>query len=77
MSESRFWNPKTETLPREELRALQLEKLRRLTAWAEARSPFYPRSFAAAGFRSDQLRSWEDRERIPFLTRDEWLERQE
>jgi phenylacetate-CoA ligase len=77
MSESEYWNPKTETLPREELRALQLEKLRRLTAWAEARSPFYRRSFAAAGFRSDQLRTWDDRERIPFLTRDEWMESQE
>jgi len=72
-----FWNPKTETLPREDLRALQFTKLQRLTAWAEARSPFYRRSFAAAGFSSDQLKTWDDIQRIPFLTRDEWMRSQD
>jgi len=76
MAESPYWNPKTETLPREELRALQLTKLRYLCAWAHARSPFYQRSFAAAGFHPDQLRSWDDLRRIPLLTRAEWMESQ-
>ena len=44
-----YWNPKTETLGRDELRALQLAKLRRLCEWAAARSPFYQRSFRDAG----------------------------
>ena len=75
-SAAEFWNPKTETLDREDLRALQLAKLRRMAAWAEARSPFYQRSFAAAGFRSDQLRTFADIARIPLLTRDEWMHSQ-
>ncbi|MBM7473034.1 phenylacetate--CoA ligase family protein [Subtercola frigoramans] len=76
MDHSPYWNPKTETLPREELRQLQLAKLRRVAEWADARSPFYQRSFRAAGFSPDQLRSWADIERIPFLTRDEWMQSQ-
>jgi len=76
VAQSQYWNPKTETLPKDELRALQFAKLQRLVAWAEARSPFYRRSFRAAGFESAQLRSWDDWARIPFLTRDEWMRSQ-
>jgi phenylacetate-CoA ligase len=68
-----FWNPKTETLPRDQLEALQLAKLRRLVDWATARSPFYQRSFARAGFAPEQLRSLEDLRRLPMLTREEWM----
>jgi phenylacetate-CoA ligase len=73
---SPFWNPKTETMPRDALRNLQLAKLRRVSEWAQARSPFYRRTFAAAGFTPDQLRTWSDIARIPFLTREEWMESQ-
>ncbi|PWJ53564.1 phenylacetate-CoA ligase [Quadrisphaera granulorum] len=76
MAERDFWNPKTETLPREDLKALQLVKLRRTAEWAAARSPFYQRTFAAAGFSPEQLRSWDDINRIPFLTREQWMESQ-
>jgi phenylacetate-coenzyme A ligase PaaK-like adenylate-forming protein len=76
MHESQYWNPKTETLPREQLQQLQLVKLRRVAEWAEARSPFYRRTFAAAGFTSSQLNTLADIERIPFLTRDEWMQSQ-
>jgi phenylacetate-CoA ligase len=68
-----FWNPKTETLPRDQLEALQLTKLRRLADWAAARSPFYQRSFAQAGFAPEQLRSLDDLRRLPMLTREEWM----
>src|SRR4029453_11185327 len=68
-----FWNPKTETLPRDQLEALQLAKLRRLAAWAAARSPFYQRSFAQAGFAPGQLGSLDDLRRLPMLTREEWM----
>lgn len=73
MTASTYWNPKTETLPRDDLRALQLTKLRKLTAWAAERSPHYRRSFAAAGFAPEQLQTWDDLRRIPFLTRQEWM----
>jgi phenylacetate-CoA ligase len=77
MGEARYWNPKTETLPRERLEALQLHRLRRLCEWAATRSPWYKRSFAAAGFEPAQLRSLDDLRRIPPLTREEWMASQE
>ncbi|MBN9100679.1 MULTISPECIES: AMP-binding protein [unclassified Pseudonocardia] len=77
MTERPFWNPKTEQLPRGELRALQLTKLRLLAEWAQARSPHYERTFAEAGFRPEQLRTWADIDRIPFLTREEWMRSQD
>lgn len=76
LESSPFWNPKTETLPRDELRQLQLAKLRRVAEWAAARSPFYRRTFAEAGFEPGQLKTFADIERIPFLTRDAWMQSQ-
>jgi len=69
-----FWNPKTETMPREQLRALQLAKLKRHCEWAAARSPFHRRKFEQAGFSPDQLRSLDDLRRIPVMTRAEWMD---
>lgn len=74
--DSAFWNPKTETLDRDDLHALQLAKIRRVAEWAESRSPFYRQSFASAGFASDQLKTIADIERIPFLTREAWMSSQ-
>ncbi len=74
MALSEYWNPKNETLPREQLTALQLIKLRRLCAWAYAQAPFHRRRFDAASFHPDQLQSLDDIRRIPFMTREEWME---
>ena len=75
--ESPYWNPKTETLGREQLQALQLAKLRYQCEWAAARSPWYQRQFAEAGFEPSQLRSFDDLRRLPLLTRDQWMGSQE
>jgi phenylacetate-CoA ligase len=72
-----YWNPKTETLGRERLEALQLVKLRRQCEWAAARSPWYQRRFASAGFDPRTLDSLAEIRRIPMLTRDDWMESQE
>ena len=72
-----YWNPKTETLDRERLQALQLAKLRILCEWAQARSPWYRRTFREAGFAPDQLRAHDDLRRIPLLTREEWMASQD
>ncbi|MFF7182950.1 phenylacetate--CoA ligase family protein [Streptomyces sp. NPDC008121] len=74
---SEYWNPKTETLPRDELSALQLSRLRILCAWAAQRSPFYAKSFLAAGFCPSQLRSKADVQRIPLLSRQDWMRAQD
>jgi phenylacetate-CoA ligase len=71
-----YWNPKNETLPREELRALQFLKLRRLCEWAWARSGFHRRLWEQGRFHPDQLTSLDDIRRIPFMTRDAWMDAQ-
>ncbi|MBF6614624.1 MAG: phenylacetate--CoA ligase family protein [Chloroflexi bacterium] len=71
---SEYWNAKNETRPREELEALQLIKLRRLCEWAYATTPFHQRRFDAAGFKPEQLKTLDDLRRIPFMTREEWME---
>jgi phenylacetate-CoA ligase len=71
---SEYWNPKNEKLPREELQALQLLKLRRICEWAYVTTPFHKRKFNAAGFKPDQLKTLDDIRRIPFMTREEWME---
>ncbi|HSC03014.1 MAG TPA: AMP-binding protein [Solirubrobacteraceae bacterium] len=76
-TDSPYWNPKTETLDRERIEALQLAKLRRHCEWAAARSPWYRRRFASDGFDPGQLSSLADLRRIPLLTRDDWMASQE
>jgi phenylacetate-CoA ligase len=71
--DSPYWNPKTETLERERLEALQLAKLRVQCEWAAARSPWYRKRFVSVGFDPGSLRSLADLRRLPLLTRDEWM----
>jgi len=76
-TDSPYWNPKTETLDRERIEALQLVKLHRQCEWAAARSPWYRRRFASEGFDPAELRTLGDLRRIPLLTRDDWMASQE
>jgi len=73
---SPFWNPKTETLPKDQLRALQLAKLQRLVARAWERSPFHRRLYEKAGVRPEQIRALDDIRRLPFMTREDWMANQ-
>ena len=45
---SPYWNPKTETLPREDLERLQAKKLRAVVLRAYEKSPFHRRLLDAA-----------------------------
>lgn len=71
--DSPYWNPKTETLDRERLEALQLARLRYQCEWAAARSPWYKRLFAQAGFDPSRVHSLEDIRSIEPLTRGDWI----
>jgi phenylacetate-CoA ligase len=74
VGESAYWNPKTETLGRQQLDALQLAKLRRQVAWAQQRSPWFRRELA--DFDVASLRSLDDLRRLPMLTREDWMNSQ-
>ena len=76
MAESPYWNPRHETMPREELEALQLRKLQRLVEWTESQVPYQSKKLHDAGVTADSINSLDDLRRIPFLTRDEWMQGQ-
>ncbi len=76
MAYSEYWNPKNETMPREQLQQLQAFKLRRLCEWAYNTTPFHKHRFDAAGFKPDQIKTLDDLRRIPFMTREEWMDSQ-
>lgn len=67
----RLWNPAIESMPTERLRALQLDRLKAQVAYNYARSDFHRGKFAAAGIRPEDVRSFEDFQRIPLTTKDE------
>jgi phenylacetate-CoA ligase len=71
-----YWNPRTETLPREQLEALQVTKLRDLVAWTLRNAPWQAERLRRAGVEADSIRTLDDLRRIPFLTREEWMESQ-
>ena len=73
MAESPYWNPHHETAPRAELDALQVRKLRNLIEWTEAQVPYHAKRFTDAGVTAASIKSLDDLQRLPFMTRDEWM----
>jgi phenylacetate-CoA ligase len=68
-SEGRIWD-QAETLPRAELRALQLERLRATVGRVLRGQPLGAERLAAAGITAEaDIDSLEDLERIPFITK--------
>ena len=64
-----YWDERIEKMPRAELEALQLDKLRKETGFA-LRTPFYRERLAAAGIKSPKdINSLDDLKRIPFTTK--------
>jgi phenylacetate-CoA ligase len=64
-----YYNP-VETISRDELAALQTERLRATMATAAA-APFYAQRFSEAGVWPDDITSPEDITRLPFTTKDD------
>jgi phenylacetate-CoA ligase len=65
-----YWDKKHETLPRPDLEALQLERLRQTVAVA-SNSPFYRERLQQAGVTPESLKSLKDAARIPFTTKND------
>lgn len=64
-----IWNPTRECMPRDDLRALQLERLRATLERVYQRVPLYRRRFQEAGVPPSSIGSLEDVRRLPFLTK--------
>ncbi|HIE03689.1 MAG TPA: phenylacetate--CoA ligase family protein, partial [Candidatus Latescibacteria bacterium] len=65
-----FWEREVELLPREELEALQVRRLRDTVARALS-SPYYKEVLGREGISPERIRSVEDLGRIPFTTKED------
>ncbi|HJJ58569.1 MAG TPA: phenylacetate--CoA ligase [Methanocorpusculum sp.] len=63
-----FWNEKIETLKGQELRDLQLKRLK-WTIHQTQNIPFYKRMFKEAGLHPDDIKTLEDIRKIPFTNK--------
>ena len=75
MSESmnrRYWDPKYEDMAAEELGPVQLKNLRSQVSWVYHHSPFYRRSFDAAGVVPGRVKTLSDIERLPFIDKSDY-----
>jgi phenylacetate-CoA ligase len=69
--EQPYWFPRRETMPADERDAAILARLRAVMGYAYARAPFYRRKWDEAGIHPDGIRSLEDFERVPPVTKQE------
>jgi len=66
-----IWDKKYETMPRDDLKALQGERLRAIAQKVYDRVPFYKSKFDALGVKPGGIRSIADIAALPFTTKDE------
>ena len=62
-----YANEQIETMGREELRALQLERLKKTVEWAYEKSAYYNQVFRRRKIKPDSIQSLEDIKKLPFL----------
>lgn len=72
-----YFNQAVETMPREQLRALQLEKLRAQLPQLMGRNRFYTKKWKEAGFAPGDLRSLSDLNKLPSTDKSELVRAQE
>lgn len=66
-SDRKFFNEEIETLPKEKLQALQLERLQAVVERAYNQNQFYRQLYDEAGVKPSDIRSLEDIRKLPFL----------
>ena len=64
-----YWKEEIETAPRETIEALQLRELKEEVAFAYEHSPYYRRSFDAAGVKPSDIKTLKDLARFPFINK--------
>ena len=64
-----IYNKTFETMPREEIGALQLKRLQATIERVYESVPFYKTSFTKAEIKPKDIKSLEDLQRLPFTTK--------
>ncbi|MEM2715907.1 MAG: phenylacetate--CoA ligase, partial [Candidatus Thermoplasmatota archaeon] len=66
-----FWDENIEKMPLEELKRLQLKRLKRVIKRVYERNEIYHRKFDEKGIKPSDIKTLDDLSKIPFLTKDE------
>jgi phenylacetate-CoA ligase len=66
-----FFDQSSETMPREQLQALQLQKLQAMFTEIYGKNPFYTAKLRQPGFAPGDLKTLADLTHLPFTTKDE------
>jgi len=72
-----YWFPRRETMDSAERDALVVERIREVMRWCWDRAPFYRRRWEDAGIHPEAIRSLDDFERVPVVTKEELRATQE
>ncbi len=70
-ADGKYWDPKLETLPASKLQELQLKRLRWTIKHSYDNNEFYRKKLKGANVAPDDIKSLDDIQKIPFLTKDE------
>ena len=71
MANGKYWNEKIETMPVKELRKHQLGKLKEQVKHCYDHSAFYRTKFKNAGLKPEDIKTWEDIQKIPFIVKND------
>ncbi|MCL2691531.1 MAG: phenylacetate--CoA ligase [Candidatus Bathyarchaeota archaeon] len=69
MVNSKYWNEKIETLPSEEIRRQQLQKLKEQVKYCYTNSVFYHKKFDSVGLKPEDIKTFADLQKIPFTVK--------
>ncbi len=76
-ADRKLWNERIETMSRDEMQALQLERLKRQCAYNFDHSEFFRKKFNDAGIKPPDIKSFDDFNKVPLTTKDEHRRAQE
>lgn len=76
MEEQKYWKQELETLPREQLNQLQLQRFKDQMQYVIDRSPMYRRKYEEAGIKPSDIRTLSDIRHVPFTLKEELRESQ-
>lgn len=69
MAYRKYWNEALETIDRKDLEKLQLERLKGIVKFSYENSPYYKRSFDAAGVKPEDIKELSDLAKFPFINK--------
>ena len=67
-----FFQKEIETMNRREIASLQLDRLKRIVAYAYDNVPFYKEKFDKIGLKPSHIKTFKDYENVPFTTKDDF-----